>query len=106
MIHLQIKRKIIIEKHWRGIISRQIVDVFNDECAKFMNSLPGSLDESSNATSLPLKESYFVRDDVPPVLETNKYWLLNVLRDELTWLCPVEREGKERERGNKEEIHK
>ncbi|KAG0750595.1 hypothetical protein G6F57_000571 [Rhizopus arrhizus] len=84
--------KIIIEKHWRGIISRQIVDVFNDECAKFMNSLPGSLDESSNTTNIPLKESYFVRDDVPPVLETNKYWLLNVLRDELTWLCPVERE--------------
>lgn len=40
-----------------------------------------------------IKEPFFTRDDVPPVLETNKYWLLNVLRDDLTWLCPVEREG-------------
>lgn len=70
-----------------------------------MNSLPGSLDESSNTTNIPLKESYFVRDDVPPVLETNKYWLLNVLRDELTWLCPVEREGK-KEREKKKERRK
>lgn len=85
-------RKIIIEKHWRGIISRQIVDVFNDECTKFMNSLPGSMEESGG---LSIKEPFFTRDDVPPVLETNKYWLLNVLRDDLTWLCPVEREGKE-----------
>jgi AP-3 complex subunit mu len=68
-----------------------------------MNSLPGSLDESSNTTNLPLKESYFVRDDVPPVLETNKYWLLNVLRDELTWLCPVEREGKKKREREREE---
>ncbi|KAI8977042.1 Mu homology domain-containing protein [Mycotypha africana] len=84
--------KIIIEKHWRGIISRQIVDVFNDECTKFMNSPAGSVDERVNA-SIPLKgETYFTREDVPPVLETNKYWLLNVLRNDLTWLCPVERE--------------
>ncbi|KAI8350120.1 AP-3 complex subunit MU-1 [Blakeslea trispora] len=80
--------KIIIEKHWRGIISRQIVDVFNDECAKFLSSTPGSLTKNNTAT----KEIYFTREDVPPVLETNKYWLLNVLRDDLTWLCPVERE--------------
>lgn len=42
---------------------------------------------------LSVKEPFFTREDVPPVLETNKYWLLNVLRDDLTWLCPVEREG-------------
>ncbi|KAI8379454.1 AP-3 complex subunit MU-1 [Radiomyces spectabilis] len=86
---LNAQGKIIIEKHWRGMISRQIVDVFNDECAKFMNTAPGTLDDK---TGLGLKESYFTRDDVPPVLETNKYWLLNVLRHDLTWLCPVERE--------------
>ncbi|KAI8887102.1 clathrin adaptor, mu subunit [Backusella circina FSU 941] len=83
--------KIIIEKHWRGIISRQIVDVFNDECTKFMHSLPGSMD-NNGAGSLSVKEAYFTREDVPPILETNKYWLLNVLREDLTWLCPVERE--------------
>lgn len=59
-----------------------------------MNSLPGSLDQENGGMSgLSFKESFFSREDVPPVLETNKYWLLNVLRDELTWLCPVEREG-------------
>lgn len=57
-----------------------------------MNSLPGSM-EDNGATGLSLKEPFFTRDDVPPVLESNKYWLLNVLRDDLTWLCPVEREG-------------
>jgi AP-3 complex subunit mu len=55
-----------------------------------MNSMPGSMEESGG---LAVKEPFFTRDDVPPVLETNKYWLLNVLRDDLTWLCPVEREG-------------
>lgn len=85
--------KIIIEKHWRGIISRQIVDVFNDECTKFKNSLPGSMEDNNGGKGLSMKEPFFTRDDVPPVLETNKYWLLNVLRDDLTWLCPVEREG-------------
>jgi AP-3 complex subunit mu len=93
ILFLNKKRKIIIEKHWRGIISRQIVDVFNDECTKFMHSLPGSMDDNG-AGSLSVKESYFTREDVPPILETNKYWLLNVLREDLTWLCPVEREGK------------
>ncbi|KAI8647861.1 AP-3 complex subunit MU-1 [Parasitella parasitica] len=84
--------KIIIEKHWRGIISRQIVDVFNDECTKFKNSLPGSMEDNNGGKGLSMKEPFFTQDDVPPVLESNKYWLLNVLRDGLTWLCPVERE--------------
>jgi AP-3 complex subunit mu len=50
--------------------------------------------DDNGAGSLSVKESYFTREDVPPILETNKYWLLNVLREDLTWLCPVEREGK------------
>ncbi|KAI8076765.1 Mu homology domain-containing protein [Halteromyces radiatus] len=82
--------KIIIEKHWRGIISRQIVDVFNDESFKFMNSPPGTLDKNDLGTSG--KESFFTKQDIPPVLESNKFWLLNVFRDDLTWLCPVDKE--------------
>lgn len=85
-------RKIIIEKHWRGIISRQIVDVFNDESTKFMNSLPDNLQDKTGSRS-ELKEAYYTREDVPPVLETPKYWLLHVLRNDLIWLCPVDREG-------------
>lgn len=49
--------------------------------------------QDNGGSGLSIKEPYFTRDDVPPVLETNKYWLLNVLRDDLTYLCPVEREG-------------
>ncbi|ORX59464.1 clathrin adaptor, mu subunit [Hesseltinella vesiculosa] len=81
--------KIIVEKHWRGIISRQIVDVFNDESAKFMKLPPGTLERSDISSN---QEAFFTKEDVPPVLESNKYWLLNVLRDDLTWLCPVEKE--------------
>lgn len=86
-------RKIIVEKHWRGILSRQIVDVFNDESFKFMNSPPGSLDKDD--LGIAGKESFFTKQDIPPVLESSKYWLLNVFRDDLTWLCPVDKEGKE-----------
>ncbi|ORZ25049.1 AP-3 complex subunit MU-1 [Absidia repens] len=82
--------KIIVEKHWRGILSRQIVDVFNDESFKFMNSPPGSLNKDD--LGVAGKESFFTKQDIPPVLESSKYWLLNVLRDDLTWLCPVDKE--------------
>lgn len=89
---LRITSKIIVEKHWRGIISRQIVDVFNDESAKFMNSVPGTIEDK---TVRDWKEPFYSREDVPPILETPKYWLLNVLRNDLIWLCPVDREGME-----------
>ncbi|KAI8072835.1 AP-3 complex subunit MU-1 [Gongronella butleri] len=81
--------KIIVEKHWRGILSRQIVDVFNDECARFLSSPPGTLEQSDLGVS---RETFFTKEDVPPVLESSKYWLLNVFRDNLTWLCPVDKE--------------
>lgn len=51
------------------------------------------MEDNNGGKGLSMKEPFFTRDDVPPVLESNKYWLLNVLRDDLTWLCPVEREG-------------
>ncbi|KAI9311783.1 Mu homology domain-containing protein [Dichotomocladium elegans] len=86
---INLQGKIIVEKHWRGIISRQIVDVFNDESAKAMNSTPGSFGDKSG---LKASENYYSREDVPPILETPKYWLLNVLRDDLIWLCPIDRE--------------
>lgn len=49
--------------------------------------------QESGTNGASNKEAFFSREDVPPVLETNKYWLLNVLREDLTWLFPVEREG-------------
>ncbi|KAI7862772.1 CBN-APM-3 protein [Spinellus fusiger] len=82
--------KIIIEKQWRGMISRQVVDIFNDECEKYMNSAPGTINKSD--LGIHLKETFYTREDIPPVLETENYWLLNVLRNDLVWLCPVERE--------------
>lgn len=63
--------------------------MFNDESAKFINSVPENMNGDKD-----WKEPFYSREDVPPILETPKYWLLNVLRDDLIWLCPVDREGK------------
>lgn len=84
-------RKIIIEKHWRSIISRQIVDVFSDESAKFLAS--GPINHATSNSEKNTKEVSFTKEDVPPILETSKYLLLHVLRDGLVWLCPVDKEG-------------
>ncbi|RUS24336.1 hypothetical protein BC938DRAFT_473743 [Jimgerdemannia flammicorona] len=95
--------KIIVEKHWRGLISRQIVDYFNDQVAKFLASSTLSTGasavsyangEAASATPVaPKKEAFtFTPEDVPPVIETTKYLLMNVYRGGLTWLCPVEKE--------------
>ncbi|CAG8489712.1 1908_t:CDS:2, partial [Acaulospora colombiana] len=61
--------KIIIEKHWRGLINRQIVDYFNDQV--------------SNQTS---------SEDVLPIISTPKYQLVHVYRSGLTFLSPVTNE--------------
>ncbi|KAH8556450.1 Mu homology domain-containing protein [Umbelopsis sp. PMI_123] len=82
--------KIIIEKHWRSIISRQIVDVFSDESAKFLAS--GPVNHTSSNSDKNSKDISFTKEDVPPILETSKYLLLHVLRDGLVWLCPVDKE--------------
>ncbi|RUP46212.1 Longin-like domain-containing protein [Jimgerdemannia flammicorona] len=95
---------IIVEKHWRGLISRQIVDYFNDQVAKFLASSTLSTGasavsyangEAASATPVaPKKEAFtFTPEDVPPVIETTKYLLMNVYRGGLTWLCPVEKEA-------------
>ncbi|RUS17273.1 Mu homology domain-containing protein [Endogone sp. FLAS-F59071] len=91
--------KILVEKHWRGLISRQIVDYFNDQVVKFFvssstASTPLQVNGGTGAVpAAPKKEtSTFTQDDVPPVIETTKYLLMNVWRGGLTWLCPVEKE--------------
>ncbi|CAG8606208.1 16239_t:CDS:10, partial [Acaulospora morrowiae] len=60
--------KIIIEKHWRGLINRQIVDYFNDHV---INKSP---------------------EDVLPIISTPKYQLVHVYRSGLTFLSPVSNE--------------
>ncbi|KAM3586183.1 hypothetical protein VKS41_002711 [Umbelopsis sp. WA50703] len=82
--------KIIIEKHWRSIISRQIVDIFSDESAKFLASGPTTI--AGSTTEKNSKDVAFTKEDVPPIIETSKYLLLHVLRDGLVWLCPVDKE--------------
>ncbi|KAJ2964241.1 hypothetical protein NQZ79_g773 [Umbelopsis isabellina] len=83
--------KIIIEKHWRSIISRQIVDIFSDESAKFLAAGPTTVTGSTSEKNS--KDATFTKEDVPPIIETSKYLLLHVLRDGLVWLCPVDKEG-------------
>ncbi|PKK76286.1 adaptor-related protein complex 3 mu 1 subunit-like protein [Rhizophagus irregularis] len=61
--------KIIIEKHWRGLINRQVVDYFNDQVSR--QSSP---------------------EDLPPVVSTPKYQLVHVYRSSLTFLSPVSSE--------------
>ncbi|RIB24740.1 AP-3 complex subunit MU-1 [Gigaspora rosea] len=61
--------KIIIEKHWRGLINRQVVDYFNDQFSK--QSSP---------------------EDLLPIIPTPKYQLVHVYRSGLTFLSPVSNE--------------
>ncbi|RIA88129.1 adaptor-related protein complex 3 mu 1 subunit-like protein [Glomus cerebriforme] len=66
---LNTTRKIIIEKHWRGLINRQVVDYFNDQVSR--QSSP---------------------EDLPPVISTPKYQLVHIYRSSLTFLSPVSSE--------------
>ncbi|RHZ79486.1 hypothetical protein Glove_144g128 [Diversispora epigaea] len=61
--------KIIIEKHWRGLINRQLVDYFNEQV--------------SNQLS---------HEEVLPIISTPKYQLVHVYRSGLTFLSPVSKE--------------
>ncbi|KAG0227800.1 AP-3 complex subunit mu-1 [Actinomortierella wolfii] len=67
--------KVIIEKHWHNLISRKIVDYFNEQVTKMLTA-------SEDIT----------RQDIPPILSAPRYQLLNVYRDNLTYLCPVSKE--------------
>lgn len=61
--------EVLIEKHWRGVTSRSICDVFWDEVTK--------------------SES---KDDVPPVISTSKYHLINIYRSNIYLLATSVRE--------------
>ncbi|CAG8496736.1 5007_t:CDS:10 [Ambispora leptoticha] len=61
--------KIIIEKHWRGLINRQVVDYFNDQVGK---------------VSSP--------EELVPVISVPKYQLVHVHRSNLTFLSPISSE--------------
>lgn len=59
----------IIEKHWRGLTSRNVCDFFMEEVNKYRE-----------------------REDVPPVIVTSKYYLVSVFRDDLFLLAVVTNE--------------
>ncbi|KAF9579020.1 AP-3 complex subunit mu-1, partial [Lunasporangiospora selenospora] len=67
--------KVIIEKHWHELIPRRVVDFFNDQVSK-------SLQSNEN----------FSRDDILPIIPSPKYQLINIYRDGLTYLSPVSKE--------------
>eukprot|EP01113_Clastostelium_recurvatum_P044457 TRINITY_DN750_c0_g1_i1.p1 TRINITY_DN750_c0_g1~~TRINITY_DN750_c0_g1_i1.p1 ORF type:complete len:415 (+),score=112.24 TRINITY_DN750_c0_g1_i1:51-1295(+) len=60
---------VLIEKHWRGLINRNVCDYFWDEVAK---------------APAP--------DAVSPILVTPKYYLIHVQRNKLYFLCVVQQE--------------
>lgn len=59
----------IIEKHWRGLTSRNVCDFFMEEVNKYRE-----------------------REDVPPIITTSKYYLVSVFRDDLFVLAVVTNE--------------
>lgn len=61
--------EILIEKHWRGVTGRAVVDVFWEEVGKHASA-----------------------KDVPPVISTPMYYLINVLRDGMFFLAVVQAE--------------
>lgn len=69
MYSLVVSSEVIIEKHWRGLTSRNVCDFFMEEVNKY-------------------KE----REDVPPIITTSKYYLVSVFRDDLFVLAVVTNE--------------
>ncbi|CAJ0747993.1 12265_t:CDS:10 [Entrophospora sp. SA101] len=65
----RLRIKILIEKHWRGVINRQLVDYFNDYAMKQTSS-----------------------EDLLPIISTPKYQLVHIYRSSLTFLSPVSNE--------------
>lgn len=55
---------VLIEKHWRGITPRSVCDFFWEEVNK-----------------------YEVKEDMPPVISTSKYYLISALRENNFLLC-------------------
>ncbi|OZJ05332.1 hypothetical protein BZG36_01595 [Bifiguratus adelaidae] len=99
---LNAQGKIIIEKHWRGVIPRQVVDKFNDQVVTFLakpvyTPYTGRSLEDGSATSAQQRNGdllvqRFALEDLPPVIDTPHYQFLNVQRGGLIWLSPVESE--------------
>jgi len=52
--------EVLIEKHWRSVTPRAVCDYFWDEVTKYSN-----------------------KEDVPPLIPASKYYLVNILRDDL-----------------------
>jgi len=66
---LNIRGDVIIEKHWRGFINRSICDYFWEE----VNKAPSP-------------------EEVLPIIITPKFYLVNVQKNALFFLCPVQAE--------------
>lgn len=62
-------REVIIEKHWKTLTPRSVCDTF---CA--------------------LVHRYENRMDVPPLIHTNQYYLINVLRDDIFVVAVLKQE--------------
>lgn len=61
--------EILIEKHWRGVTPRSVCDFFWDEVNKYDN-----------------------KEDMPPIVSTSKYYLVNIFRDDIFLLATTTKE--------------
>lgn len=75
----------IIERHYRGLISRTLCDTFWDEISKKQIDLKASASPAAppSATVAPSSES----EAVQPVIATSKYNLVHVKRNNLYLLA-------------------
>ena len=61
--------EVLIEKHWRGAVSRSVADFFWEEVNKLDN-----------------------REDIAPILNTAKFYLFNIYRNNLFFMCTTTNE--------------
>lgn len=86
-------REVLIEKHWRGKAKRTIAEVFLEEAGKFPNKSEVRqqyMHSRHVASSFSLLRPLFVQ--IPPVIPTQKHFLINVYRFGLHFVSSVDTE--------------
>ena len=75
-----------MEKHWRSVVGRTVCDFFFEaqEKVSYKRSFI-FIDSLSQATS---------PNDVPPVIPTPHYYLVNIFRCDLYFVAVIQNEGK------------
>ncbi len=87
-------RDVILEKHYRGVTSRASVELFWEEVAKRAKRDVSSPRvrrlQACNAVAAQIHGFFFIlMQDVPPILVTSRYYLVNIYRGGLYFLATL-----------------